>query len=292
MGATVAALFVLGTLAFSAIMTIVVLVGEKRKPKSGASSGYAQSEATTQADPTDKPYEWFISERGQESFNAFMSDPKNYFWNKDFWEEGNLISSYSEWLSIMLESRTFPGRKNPLAYFAWLLNAIEKKHKGESVLKHRELWTPAIYCLGLLSRPFVFDEYGDPVPVSFPVHGSIICSIEANPVLAYLDALPFDWFEGDHGVGDHLYLCLVYTAIKFLGVKLLGDRDWDVLNKNPWLLQKETYVSSVGTLRTIEGFLASGAKSSSDPEWFEPTRHANLINVFHGPHNLFGDEDE
>lgn len=213
--------------------------------------------------PKDKPYEWFRSEEGLKCYDEYMiaknfSADETYI--KEFEEKG------SKYYDIFIEV-CHKEHKSPKIFFESLVTAVGKVPGCSDSL----LYTAPIKLLADLltvqARPFYFNDDGDPIPVDPKPDGKLIVSIESNPVLKFAFEFGAYKFENDD-LDWQTMIQLWKTALLFVSSEVVIHGNYDVLKENSWLLEKETYVTALGTLRTEKGFLKTGVEKSTRPEFF------------------------
>lgn len=214
----------------------------------------------------DKPYHWFQSEIGIQTYNEYMVAANFYAdekYRKEFEEGDHDGISYAIFVSIWHKEH-----KSPFVYLRSLIIAAKKtpnyKNDALAYIGPVDLLTN---CLVNLAEPYFFDDNGDPVSKETLPSPEKLMSVDDNPLLKF--ALTFEAFSFESAADWSLAYSLWSAALLFINHEVYVKNDWQVLEKNPWLFEKETYVNALGIMRTEKGFLTTGADKSNDKEYFE-----------------------
>ena len=213
--------------------------------------------------PEEKPYEWFISDVGQEVYKEYMVIQN--FQNDDLYEKEQKekdIEYFSVYIHVYRKEH-----KSPRIFFESLATALGKVAGCSDALEYVRPIEETAVILKLMAKPCYFDDNGDPIPVDPAPDGAKLCNADINPVLKFVRDFHVFNFGGDldwKAMGT-----LWHDALFFVVSELLLKNDWQVLDKNPWLFDKSSYLTDMGTLRTEKGFLTTGVEKSTNPDYFK-----------------------
>lgn len=226
----------------------------------------AQTEKTSGEQPKTIDLAWFASEEGQDVYQKTMT-PENIikeekFINENYNQLDERIKSYT--YSQVMGLLHIKGEYSPCSYFQKLLSVIDGKtaHYGTFTTN-----TLVDLLLGL-AKPFTINEDGDLEEVKPALNSAEMVSIKDNPLLGFLSSFTvFDFSEPDTFEKIDLWMAAIFFIVTEIK---LGNKK--VLEENPWLFAKETYISAANTIRTKKGFYKTGlanAKTDSAKMWFE-----------------------
>ena len=210
-------------------------------------------------------YEWFLSEEGLRAF-AEYTDGKNYIKEDDIEDrEEAAIDAWEYGFESYINSK-HPGFKSPRVYFEKLAEALGKEPGCHDALLY--VWHIEVVggLLRLQARPYYTDDNGEPLPTNAP-GGDYINDVNKNPILKFVRDFRMYNF-GDESLDWKTKCQLWHEAVWFVYHEVTRDRP-QVLEANPWLFEKDSYFTSLGTLKTKKGFLTVGLEKSNNPDYFK-----------------------
>lgn len=215
--------------------------------------------------PEDKPYEWFMSEVGLSVFEETMT-VKN-FTNDEIYEQEQKdkgVEYFSVYCSVYRKEH-----KSPRLYFEALVSAVAKLPGASDALLYVWPIESAACVLGLQAKPFYSDDNGDPVMVEPKPDGRQINDINVNPVLKFIRDFHIFSFENKEFVWKEM--ALLWSDVLWFILRETTEHgvDWDVIGNNPWIFEKDTYLTQAGTLRSRKGLLTTGLEKSTNPGYFK-----------------------
>lgn len=207
-------------------------------------------------DPKGKPLDWFSSKEGMEALKEYTSVKsfmlqeryKKEYLGDEFWRK----RTFTFYLS-----QSYKNEMLPLIYFEWLTTVVSRANElsycreGDDILKD---------ALCLQAQPFTLDEDGEPQPKN-PIYSlDEIVSTEKNPLLYFYSKFKLFTFENDDQ-GSEEDKSKVYTIImQFIANQCIFDKD--IISKNRWIFEENTYFNEMGIVRKVKGFLKKCAELS------------------------------
>ena len=222
-------------------------------------------EEANRLNPEGKDLEWFSSEDGITSFKEHTT-AQSYILEENIKKENEdeiRTGRYSTDLILSTAvSIRHPGAKIPYLYFKNLLKNFKVqpfKYVGPSSF--------AVTALEIQAKPFDVDDDGEPQMKQVLLSPEELVSVEKNPILNFI--ANFNCFEIENDIeGSWEDKYDLYTeVIQFLGIMSAFDKD--VLLKNQWVFNKQTYFNDLGTVRKLKGFVKKALELSPDKPYFE-----------------------
>ena len=238
------------------------LFGKKRT----TSVNTTPSEPIKDLNPEEKDLEWFQSKYGIESLKEHTT-PKAYlleerlkeeYENKDF--NGRDVS-FKVFVSVYHKDAIIPS-----IYFSNFVTAIYDEYDIQP-LKYVGPCDMLSAVLSLLAKTYELDDDGEPVEKESALTVEDLISFENNPVLKFVKEFDvFDVEDDEDGSWSDKYA--IYSSILiFLGLCSFDDKN--VLEENKWLLEKEPYFNSLGTVKKEKGFIKYCIEHCTYPDYWK-----------------------
>ena len=251
---------------------------EKEEPED---EGEVEAEITGLLD--FPPYEWFFTEDGKKEFEEYTSPQAYAKQNKLEKEEDNLFSLYHTCIhsgALIGDGSEFKVQlerlpKIPLEFFDMLLNSIfyigkedEEDESLEFISFSQEKWYFDVITSNLvtLAKRFDIDENGEPIERKLPLEYFQLISVDENPILNFVKN--FKGYDSSVDDPDNLLPLHFLEVITFISACVYKGYT-NVLNTEPWLFDKSSYLTSMGTPKTKVGFLNNAIEKASTDEYKE-----------------------
>lgn len=232
----------------------------KQEPKQ-SQDNLINKEAQSEKDrfsPKDKPFEWFSSEDGQKAFadvftrEMILKDSQVIAdADKDFNEEGKTLYTYDFYVSFIER------REKSILYFLKALTdalIIPTHYLGYWM----NLTNYVIRVLFSFIKNCELNEDGDLVNLKQRFTLPELVDPNKNHILKYLMTLDvYDARKEEETAYDLITegICFIQNEIE--------NNNLNPLDNNQWLLEKSTYVSEAGTVRTKKGFFKTAISKTN-----------------------------
>lgn len=223
----------------------------------------AGSEKKSPLDPEEKPYSWFLSQDGQKAYQQTMTI-QNFKLDEVYEKEQK--EKDIEYFEVLVHVY-HKGFQSPRIYLRSLVSALGEVQGCSDALQYTFPIDATAGVLGIIAKPFYSDDNGDPVACDPTLNSRDMCDADKNPILKFVRDFHVYNFANDDMEWKEM-VGLWHEALFFVLDQVI-DEKMDVLEKNPWLFEKDSYFNTVGGLRTVKSFLANAADVSSDPEYFK-----------------------
>ena len=224
-------------------------------------SGSGTQPISKARDPEEKPYEWFLSDVGHEVYKEFMVQ-ENFDKDKEYEKEQK--EKDCEYFSVYVHVYR-KGHKSPRIFFESLVTALGKTPGCSDALEYTFPIDTTASKLGLLAEPYLKDDNGDLMERPQHFTPEQLVDYNVNPLLKFVhDFNAYGFEDGDWKAKIGLW----NEAAWFILYQIIEDK-LDVLEKNPWLFEKETYLNATGGMRTKKGFFNTGIEKSNNPDYFK-----------------------
>ena len=212
----------------------------------------------------DKKYEWFLSSVGLEVYDEYIQQ-KNFDNDKIYKKEAEEknVEYYSVYVNVYRK-----GFKSPNLFLRQLVSSLGEVEGCSPALKYVGPIDILTGALEAMLEPYFTDDNGDLIPRNIPLTKEQVVDYNKNPLLKFAKEFKVIDFEDD-GLDFKAACDLWFEAVWFIWSEIVVESRVDVLENNPWLFEKDTYLNAAGGLRKEKGFFTTGKEKSTNPKYFE-----------------------